>query len=255
MATINEALKKLFLGLGGDPDELKDNNTVSDYIDDLESAIETAASDASAELIDDEEASETKTYSSTKIESLIPENELPTPAAADIGKVVSVVTDGDEGAEYALETPSGGLPAVTSADNGKILEVINGEFEVVYPTNVKSLIIEGTVDNPTINFPSGFTRETFFSSLILQGGLKFDNCLYSANFFSSDYTKMASGNLVVTGLSYLYKGTGAALFLHGIVGDGMDSTGNTLLEVTAVIGQTNGNNDTVNLKPYTFPTT
>ena len=108
MATINEALKKLFLGLGGDPDELKDNNTVSDYIDDLESAIETAASGASAELIDDSEASETKTYSSTKIESLIPENELPTPAAADIGKVVSVVSDGESGAEYSLETPSGG---------------------------------------------------------------------------------------------------------------------------------------------------
>lgn len=133
MATINEALKKLFLGLGGDPDELKDNNTVSDYIDDLESAIETAASDASAELIDDEEASETKTYSSTKIESLIPENELPTPAAADIGKVVSVVTDGDEGAEYALELPENELPTPAVGDIGKVVSVVSdGESGAEY---------------------------------------------------------------------------------------------------------------------------
>lgn len=130
MATINEALKKLFLGLGGDPDELKDNNTVSDYIDDLESAIETAASGASAELIDDEEASSTKTYSSSKIESLIPENELPTPAVGDIGKVVSVVSDGESGAEYSLETPA----------------------SVVY--------YEVTISGTSVTLPSGVTKDT-----------------------------------------------------------------------------------------------
>lgn len=37
-----------------------------------------------------------------KGEIIIPQ-ELPTPAAADIGKIVSVVSDGDEGAEYGLE--------------------------------------------------------------------------------------------------------------------------------------------------------
>lgn len=37
-----------------------------------------------------------------KGEIIVPQ-ELPTPAAADIGKIVSVVSDGDEGAEYSLE--------------------------------------------------------------------------------------------------------------------------------------------------------
>ena len=40
--TINEALKALFLGLGGDASALADNDTVSDYIADLESAIKGA---------------------------------------------------------------------------------------------------------------------------------------------------------------------------------------------------------------------
>ena len=51
MATINEALKNLFVGLGGDPTELADNQTASDYIDDLESAIKACASEASEEIL------------------------------------------------------------------------------------------------------------------------------------------------------------------------------------------------------------
>lgn len=51
MATINEALKKLFVGLGGDPTELADNQTASDYIDDLESAIKACASEASEDIL------------------------------------------------------------------------------------------------------------------------------------------------------------------------------------------------------------
>lgn len=37
--TINDALKALFLGLGGDSTKLADNQKISDYIDDLESAL------------------------------------------------------------------------------------------------------------------------------------------------------------------------------------------------------------------------
>lgn len=51
MATINEALKNLFVGLGGDPTELADNQTASDYIDDLESAIKACASEASEDIL------------------------------------------------------------------------------------------------------------------------------------------------------------------------------------------------------------
>jgi hypothetical protein len=42
--TINQALKDLFLGLGGESSALADNSSVSDYIEDLESAIKGAAS-------------------------------------------------------------------------------------------------------------------------------------------------------------------------------------------------------------------
>ena len=85
MTKMTDAFKKLFLGLGGDSKELAENNDVGDYIEDLEGAIKAYV---------DEAAGEGK--------------ELPTPAAADIGKVVSVVSDGESGAEYSLETPSGG---------------------------------------------------------------------------------------------------------------------------------------------------
>lgn len=89
--TINEALKDLFLGLGGNSSALADNSTVSDYIEDLESAIKASAGSAAEDLIDDSESSEAKTYSSSKIESLIPAPELPTVAAANNGQVLAVV--------------------------------------------------------------------------------------------------------------------------------------------------------------------
>lgn len=40
--TINQALRDLFIGLGGDISALADNTSVSDYIEDLESAIKGA---------------------------------------------------------------------------------------------------------------------------------------------------------------------------------------------------------------------
>lgn len=42
--TINQALKDLFLGLGGDPKALADNSSVSDYIEDLVDSIPTLPS-------------------------------------------------------------------------------------------------------------------------------------------------------------------------------------------------------------------
>lgn len=46
MTKMTDAFKKIFLGLGGDPKELSENNDVGDYILDLESAIKKTASDA-----------------------------------------------------------------------------------------------------------------------------------------------------------------------------------------------------------------
>lgn len=84
--TINQALKDLFLGLGGDSKELEDNSSVSDYIADLESAIES--------LI-----------------PVIPEPELPSVTAEDNGKVLAVVNGA-----WTLCTPS----AVADTTTGEV---------------------------------------------------------------------------------------------------------------------------------------
>ena len=102
--TINQALKDLFLGLGGNPSALSDNTSVSDYIEDLEGAIKGETSS----IIDDTTASESKVYSSSKVESLIPTDELPSVTSEDIGDVLTVVSDGESGATWGKATPSGG---------------------------------------------------------------------------------------------------------------------------------------------------
>ena len=104
--TINQALKDLFLGLGGNSSALADNTSASDYIEDLESAIKTTASD----VIDDSEASEAITYSSSKIESLIPEAELPAVTTDDNGKILAVVAG-----EWTLVTMSAVADTSTGA--------------------------------------------------------------------------------------------------------------------------------------------
>lgn len=101
--TINQALKDLYTGLGGDPQALADNSTCSDYIEDLESAIKGAASGAQ---IDDTTPSETKVYSSAKTEALIEAiPSLPSVAVGDIGKVMTVESDGEGGATWSATTP------------------------------------------------------------------------------------------------------------------------------------------------------
>lgn len=88
--TIKESLETLFLGLGGNASALTDNTDTSDVIDDLESAIKGCVGG----VIDDTASSSTKTYSSSKIESLIPADELPEVTADDNGKILAVV-DGE----------------------------------------------------------------------------------------------------------------------------------------------------------------
>lgn len=102
--TINQALKDLFLGLGGNPSALSDNTSVSDYIEDLEGAIKGETSS----IIDDSAASESTTYSSSKVESLIPTDELPSVTSEDIGNILTVVSDGESGATWGKAAPSGG---------------------------------------------------------------------------------------------------------------------------------------------------
>ena len=219
MATINEALKKLFLGLGGDPDELKDNNTVSDYIDDLESAIETAASSASEDLIDDEAASTTKTYSSSKIASLIPENELPTPAAEDIGKVVSVVSDGESGAEYSLETPASG------GNDVKIERVL--------------MINAHEGDNPQVTIIGSLTRQNIIDYVNGEGYIQAVKANISASLYygNIDYTKSICCELFLSDL-YVYSSNNHLPVFCGIVPELGSGTSGDLYQVIFILGTT-----------------
>jgi hypothetical protein len=78
MTKMTDAFKKVFLGLGGDPKKLAENNDVGDYIVDLESAIKEYVNEAATA-------------------------ELPTPAEANVGKVATVVSDGEGGYEWSAE--------------------------------------------------------------------------------------------------------------------------------------------------------
>ena len=95
--TINEARKDVFLNLGGNPSELSDNSTVSDYIEDLGSAIKAEASSASEALIDDTKKGAKTTYSSNKIESIVPVIDDTTASATKVyssSKVASLIPEG-----------------------------------------------------------------------------------------------------------------------------------------------------------------
>lgn len=114
MDTNVQALKGLYAALNGDPKDVENMDTSSEVITAMQDVAAAAATelpvvakkDAGKVLtvngngkwsaafpeteIDDTEASETKTYSSSKIESLIPSPELPTVTSADNGKVLGV---------------------------------------------------------------------------------------------------------------------------------------------------------------------
>lgn len=107
--SINEALKDLFIGLGGDASALADNEVISDYIEDLLSAIKAEATSAAGDIIDDSEASEATTYSSSKVESLIPEAELPDVSEVADGAILAVVNGAWTLCTMSVDTTTGNI--------------------------------------------------------------------------------------------------------------------------------------------------
>ncbi len=101
--TVNEALKDLYLAHGGDAAALADNTSLSDFIADISTVL---GSNATGEI---------------------------TPALESGTKIADYTLNGVEGSLYA---PGAELPAVTAADNGKILAVVDGAFALVTMTAV-----------------------------------------------------------------------------------------------------------------------
>lgn len=202
--TISQSLKDLFLGLGGDASALEDNTSASDYIQDLESAIKASASGAAEDLIDDAAASATTVYSSSKVESLIPENELPTPAVGDIGKVVSVVSDGESGAEYALETPSSGGGEFFNV--GRV-NLTNGSLNYVFPEGYeRSQIFSDAITKPTILNISIFNINPMFG---LDGKLTFDS-FSDSDIYYRGVCKASTGGSGYYDVIFKFAATGAS---------------------------------------------
>lgn len=114
--------------------------------------------------------------------------ELPTPASTNIGKVATVVSDGSGGYEWGAETPSG-LPAVTTSDKNKILQVKNGSW-IIRP---KYLTIQFNSMGGTnsVSLPAGYTRNDLIS-LAQNGDIGFYCELY---FMPADYSYQFMGTL------------------------------------------------------------
>ena len=92
MKTIVEALKDLYVAMGGDDSAVADFSLNPDVIEQIASLVQSGAT-----------------------------KELPAVSSTDNGNVLTVV----EGA-WAKAAASGGLPAVTSEDNGDVLKVVEG---------------------------------------------------------------------------------------------------------------------------------
>lgn len=95
MTTV-EALKALYVALGGDADDFDGITIIPDAINKIATLITSGAT-----------------------------KELPTVTGSDNGKVLTVVT----GAWAAAAIPAQ-LPAVTADDNGKVLKVTDGAWAV-----------------------------------------------------------------------------------------------------------------------------
>lgn len=156
--TINQALKDLYLSLGGDPSALEDNSTVSDYIADLENGLKGLA-----------ELPAPSSTNNGKIAKVVSDgeggyiwgaenetSELPTPSADNSGKVAKVVSDGQDGYIWSAENETQELPAVTATNNGYLLGVKNGAWEKIQKSEIcVNIFVAWWGDSPTITGITG----------------------------------------------------------------------------------------------------
>ena len=156
--TINQALKDLYLSLGGDPSALEDNSTVSDYIADLENGLKGLA-----------ELPAPSSTNSGKIAKVVSDgeggyiwgaenetSELPTPSVDNAGKVAKVVSDGQDGYIWSAENETQELPAVESTDINKLVGVVSdgasgAEYGLVSAPTSESDTFYIEINNATVS--------------------------------------------------------------------------------------------------------
>lgn len=156
MSTITDSLKNFYKKLGGSLSNLGPNSTSADIVD------------AMAEVYTDKEGTYVEVTEEvtegTKIATIKTNNEdhdiyapveLPAVTSADEGKVLSV----DENGDWIADDVPSELPAVTSSDEGKVLTVdSNGDWSAATISS-DTLIIDLNITSSSgklyINFPDG----------------------------------------------------------------------------------------------------
>lgn len=108
---INDALSKLYLKLGGNPQDIRENKSITDYIDDLGDVLKSLA-------------------------------ELPGVSSSDNGKILKVI----DGTWAKGDAPTE-LPTVSSSDNGKFLGVSEGSWGKVDALSDEPFIIKVDEDS------------------------------------------------------------------------------------------------------------
>lgn len=198
--TINQALKDLYLSLGGDPSALTDNSTVSDYIADLENGLKGLA-------------------------------ELPTPSADNSGKIAKVVEDGEGGYIWGAEDETQELPAVEATDINKLVGVVSdgasgAEYGLIdKPSDV--YVVKATWNNFQVSFAEGEASR-------LINAVNAGKALFMEVSGLSDYSNSGKALLngtVVDGFSEAW----GMVFFTGVANKGTAVFGASLFEFTAMI--------------------
>ena len=151
MDTNVQALKNLYVALGGEAADVENLQTSAEVITALNDVAAAAATELPVvakkdagktltvngngkwaaimpeDVIDDSEASETKTYSSSKIASLIPADELPAVTSEDNGKLLGVVNGA-----WAAKFPEEFLITVTEEDGAAAIDKSFSEIKSAY---------------------------------------------------------------------------------------------------------------------------
>lgn len=104
MTTTVDALKAVYTALGGD---------MADTYDDIASGAAVGNYSVIPDVVN-------------AIAKIATPSSLPTVAAADEGKVLTVDNNGD----WAVETVPSELPTVSATDNGSVLKVIDGAWGI-----------------------------------------------------------------------------------------------------------------------------